>query len=134
MHLTDPFAEPGFRLARRGVLVGLPAAALAGSPLLRRFAWAQQGLASEKLIVHRAAPLVAEPPLARLTSAITPNDLFHILTIMADPLPDIAPADWRLSVEGQVESPLTLSYDSSGPSPPRPSPRCWSARVTRATR
>ena len=38
MHLTDPFAEPGFRLARRGVLVGLPAVALAGSPLLRRFA------------------------------------------------------------------------------------------------
>ena len=54
---------------------------------------------------------MAEAPLASLTSAITPNELFHILTIMADPLPDIAPADWRLSVEGQVESPLTLSYD-----------------------
>jgi DMSO/TMAO reductase YedYZ molybdopterin-dependent catalytic subunit len=111
MHLTAPFAEPAFQLARRGVLVGLPAAALASSPLMRRIVWAQQGLASEKLIVHRPAPLVAEAPLASLTGAITPNDLFHILTIMADPLPDIAPADWRLSVEGQVESPLTLTYD-----------------------
>jgi DMSO/TMAO reductase YedYZ molybdopterin-dependent catalytic subunit len=111
MHLTAPFAEPAFQLARRGVLVGLPAAALASSPLMRRIVWAQQGLASGKLIVHRPAPLVAEAPLASLTGAITPNDLFHILTIMADPLPDIAPADWRLSVEGQVESPLTLTYD-----------------------
>jgi DMSO/TMAO reductase YedYZ molybdopterin-dependent catalytic subunit len=111
MHLTDPFTAQAFRFARRGVLVGLPGVALASSPLLRRVAWAQQALASEKLIVHRAAPLVAEAPLARLTGAITPNDLFHILTIMADPLPDIAPADWRLSVEGQVETPLSLSYD-----------------------
>ena len=111
MHLTDPFAEPAFRLARRGVLVGLPAAALASSPLMRRIVWAQQALASDKLIVHRAAPLVAEAPLASLTGAITPNELFHIMTIMADPLPDIAPADWRLSVEGQVESPITLNYD-----------------------
>jgi DMSO/TMAO reductase YedYZ molybdopterin-dependent catalytic subunit len=111
MHLTDPFAAPAFRITRRGVLVGLPAVGLASSPLMRRIVWAQQALASEKLIVHRAAPLVAEAPLARLTGAITPNDLFHILTIMADPLPDIAPADWRLSVAGQVESPLTLTYD-----------------------
>jgi DMSO/TMAO reductase YedYZ molybdopterin-dependent catalytic subunit len=111
MHLTDPFAAQAFRFARRGVLVGLPGVALASGPLLRRAARAQQALASEKLIVHRAAPLVAEAPLARLTGAITPNDLFHILTIMADPLPDIAPADWQLSVEGQVETPLTLSYD-----------------------
>jgi DMSO/TMAO reductase YedYZ molybdopterin-dependent catalytic subunit len=112
MTLTDPFAASAFRLARRGVLVGLPAAAaLASSPLMRRIAWAQQTLASGKLIIHRAAPLMAEAPLASLTSAITPNELFHILTIMADPLPDIAPANWRLSVEGQVESPITLNYD-----------------------
>jgi DMSO/TMAO reductase YedYZ molybdopterin-dependent catalytic subunit len=111
MNLTDPFAVRAFRLTRRGVLVGLPAVALASSPLLRRVAWAQQAFASDKLIVHRAVPLVAEAPLASLTGAITPNELFHILTIMADPLPDITPADWRLSVEGQVESPIMLNYD-----------------------
>ena len=63
------------------------------------------------MIVHRAAPLVAEMPLASLTSWITPNELFHVLTIMANPLPSIDPSSWRLSVEGQVEQPLTLSYE-----------------------
>jgi hypothetical protein len=59
----DSFAAPSFRLARRGVVVGLPAAmALASGPLMRRFAWAQQALASDKLIVHRGAPLMAEAP------------------------------------------------------------------------
>jgi DMSO/TMAO reductase YedYZ molybdopterin-dependent catalytic subunit len=111
MHLTDPFVEPAFCLARRGVLVGLPAAVLASSPLMRRIVWAQQAIASDKLIIHQAAPMVAEAPLASLTGAITPNELFHVMTIMADPLPDIALADWRLSVEGQVESPITLNYD-----------------------
>jgi DMSO/TMAO reductase YedYZ molybdopterin-dependent catalytic subunit len=109
--LGDPFAALTFRLARRGVLVGLPAAVILAGPLMRRFAWAQAELASDKLIVHRAAPLMAEAPLASLTGAITPNELFHIVTIIADPLPDIAPADWRLAVEGQVESPFSLNYD-----------------------
>ena len=45
-------------------------------------------------------------PLASLKSWITPNELFHILTIMANPLPSIDPSGWRLSVEGLVERPL----------------------------
>ena len=109
--LGDLFAAPTFRLTRRGALLALPAAVALSSPLMRRFAWAQQNIASDRLIVHQAAPLMAEPPLASLTGAITPNELFHIVTVMADPLPDIAPADWRLSVEGQIESPFSLNYD-----------------------
>lgn len=109
--LSDPFAAPIVRLTRRGVVLALPAAVALASPSMRRFAWAQQNLALDRLIVHRAAPLMAEPPLASLTGAITPNELFHIVSIMANPLPDIASADWRLSVEGQVESPFSLNYD-----------------------
>jgi sulfite oxidase len=110
-NLGDSFATPTFRLARRSVVVGLPAAVVLASPLMRHFACAQQGLASNKLIIHRGAPLMAEAPLASLIGAITPNELFHIVTIMADPLPDISPAAWHLSVEGQVESPFSLNYE-----------------------
>lgn len=96
-------------LSRRTVLAGVPTALLLANPLLRRVAFAQ-GTASD-LILHREAPLVAEPPLSALTGQITPNERFHVLTIMADPLPTIDPADWRLTIEGLVEQTLTLDYE-----------------------
>jgi DMSO/TMAO reductase YedYZ molybdopterin-dependent catalytic subunit len=107
----DVFAITSFGLTRRRIMMGLPASIALASPLMRRIAWAQEALASDQLVVHRAAPLVAEPPLASLIEPITPNDRFFILTIMADPLPDIAPAEWGLSVEGHVESPFSLDYE-----------------------
>lgn len=107
---ADPFdAVRSGALSRRAVLAGVPTALLLADPWLRRVAFAQ-GAAGD-LIVHREAPLVAEPPLSALTQQITPNERFHILTIMADPLPSIDPADWRLTVEGQVQETLTLDYD-----------------------
>lgn len=104
------FEERAYGLSRRGVLGGLVVASLAAHPLLRSLAWAQAP-SPGGLIVRRPAPLVAEMPLTALTSWLTPNDLFHVLTIMADPLPAIDPKQWRLSVEGQVERSVTLNYD-----------------------
>ncbi|MBI1893331.1 MAG: sulfite oxidase [Candidatus Rokubacteria bacterium] len=103
-------AREGSLLTRRAFVGGLPPALVAAHVLVRNLAWAQAPAGSQ-LILHRAAPLVAEMPLKGLTSWITPNDLFFILTIMANPLPTIDPGAWRLSVEGQVDRPLTLSYE-----------------------
>lgn len=99
----------GVTLSRRAVVAGLPTAAVLAHPWLRRAAIAQD--LAPAMTVHQPAPLVAEPPLSALVAQITPNELFHVLTIMADPLPAIDRAAWRLTVEGQVEQPLTLDYD-----------------------
>jgi DMSO/TMAO reductase YedYZ molybdopterin-dependent catalytic subunit len=96
-------------LSRRALLGGLPTGVLLAHPWLRRVAFGQD--AAPALTVHQQAPLVAEPPLSALVGQITPNQLFHVLTIMADPLPAIDPAQWRLEVEGQVDRSLTLDYE-----------------------
>lgn len=96
-------------LSRRALLGGLPTGLLLAHPWLRRVAFGQD--AAPALTVHQQAPLVAEPPLSALVGQITPNQLFHVLTIMADPLPAIDPAQWRLEVEGQVDRSLTLDYE-----------------------
>ncbi len=105
----SPFPHPaGF--SRRAFVGGLALASVAAQPLLRRLAWAQ-AMAPGRLIVQRPSPLAAEMPLASVTSWITPNELFHVLTTMADPFPAIEPAQWRLSVEGEVGRSFTLTYD-----------------------
>jgi DMSO/TMAO reductase YedYZ molybdopterin-dependent catalytic subunit len=86
---------------------GIPLA-LVMHPLLRGHAWAE---APNKLIKHDFVALVLEMPLSNLNTWITPNDLFPVLTIMANPLPAIAPKDWKLKVEGLVDKPVALSYD-----------------------
>jgi DMSO/TMAO reductase YedYZ molybdopterin-dependent catalytic subunit len=101
--------SPPRGLTRRAFVGRLPLALAAAQPLLRRLAWAQAPQTGQ-LIVTRPAPLVAEMPLTQLHSWITPNELFHIITVMADPLPSIDTASWQLGVEGQVERPFTVSY------------------------
>ncbi len=96
--------------SRRAFVGGLALASVAGQPLLRRLAWAQTPGAG-RLLVRRAAPLAAEMPLESVTGWITPNELFHVLTVMADPFPAIEPAQWRLSVEGELGRSFTLTYD-----------------------
>ena len=101
---------------RRSFVGAVPVALLAAHPLWRGVTSAQtlavgQPLPGTRLIVGRVSPLAAEMPLANLTSWITPNDSFHILTSMATTLPAVDPANWRLTVEGQVERPVTLTYE-----------------------
>src|SRR5437867_1412848 len=95
---------------RRAILAGMPLALLAAHPAFRARVWAQAP-STGRLIVQRAVPLAAEMPLSGFGTWITPNDLFHILTTMANPLPAIEPAGWRLAVDGQVEQPITLTYE-----------------------
>jgi DMSO/TMAO reductase YedYZ molybdopterin-dependent catalytic subunit len=97
-------------LTRRAIVAGMPLALLSAHPLFRALAWAQAPNTG-RLTVQRAAPLAAEMPLSGFGTWITPNDLFHILTTMADPLPTIDPAAWRLTVDGLVDQAVTLTYE-----------------------
>ena len=94
-----------FPLAAFGVPFFAPRVASAQAPV------AGQPLAGKGLIVGRAAPLMAEAPIEGITTWITPNDRFPILTSIATTYPAIEPAAWRLSVGGLVEQPLTLTYE-----------------------
>jgi len=64
--------------------------------------------ASDALIVREQDPLNLEMPFSSLDGFITPNELFYVRCHF--PIPEISAADWRLSVEGEVEAPFELSY------------------------
>ena len=64
----------------------------------------------DDMIVRGELPFNAEPPPSVLASReITPVDAFYARN--HGPVPDIAPAHWRLTVGGLVDTPRTLSYD-----------------------
>ena len=97
--------------ARRRFLKQIGAGIAAGGSILtlpKRF-WADEEAEDEKLlIVRQEQPFNAEPPLDRLLGHwITSNELFfqrshgNVLEIDED--------DYRLTVEGLVETPLKLS-------------------------
>ena len=88
-------------LVRREFL-HLAGAAIA-APAVSRIAWAQapaagQPLAGKGLIVGRQVPLTAEAPLEGITTWITPNDRFPILTSIAQTYPAIEANDWQLTI------------------------------------
>ena len=56
-------------------------------------------------------PLNAETPAEYLTSWITPNAVFFDRNQGAIPPRRIALRRWRLAVEGEVETPITLTFD-----------------------
>jgi sulfite oxidase len=61
-----------------------------------------------ELIVREREPLNAGPPPHLITrSRITPNDLFFVRNHA--PVPEIVPDDYRLSIGGLVDRPLSLS-------------------------
>jgi DMSO/TMAO reductase YedYZ molybdopterin-dependent catalytic subunit len=60
------------------------------------------------MIIQSAEPLNIETPLTTLESAITPLPLFFVRN--NDTIPQIAPEDWALRIDGLVERPYTLSY------------------------
>lgn len=63
----------------------------------------------EKLIVRSARPEDLETPVELFNSWITPNDTFYVRhhTYAAD----VNPTDWKLSVEGEVNKPMSFSLD-----------------------
>src|ERR1044071_4687502 len=85
----------GFALAARSGLVDLVAQ---GSSPARR------------LIIHSARPQDLETPVHLLTSWITPNDLFYIRSHFYTPA--VREETWRLQIDGEVATPLTLTMDA----------------------
>jgi DMSO/TMAO reductase YedYZ molybdopterin-dependent catalytic subunit len=61
------------------------------------------------LIPRQTAPDNAEFPVHQWWSWITPNRLFYVRSHF--PVPALAPASWRLSIDGEVEQPLTLGLE-----------------------
>ena len=48
-------------------------------------------------------------PFSSLDDFITPNESFYVRCHF--PVPEIAAADWRLKIEGEVDAPFELTYD-----------------------
>jgi sulfite oxidase len=64
----------------------------------------------DAMVVHSKQPYNAEPPAAVLAASdITPVDAFYARN--HGPFPDIAPQRWQLTVDGQVERPLVVTYE-----------------------
>jgi sulfite oxidase len=60
------------------------------------------------MLVHGEEPFNAEPARAALAEhVVTPVDVFYSRN--HGPIPDIDATDWRLTVDGRVDHPLTLS-------------------------
>src|ERR1043166_2055159 len=64
---------------------------------------------SGDLIVREQEPLNLEMPFSSLDGFITPNESFYVRCHF--PVPEITASDWRLKIEGDVETPYELSYD-----------------------
>ena len=63
----------------------------------------------EKLIVRSARPEDLETPVELFNSWLTPNDTFYVRHHAY--VPENAAADWKLTIEGEVGKPITLTLD-----------------------
>src|SRR5947208_3552518 len=64
---------------------------------------------AEQRKVVTTAPENSETPLEAMRSWVTPNRLFFVRNHF--PVPTIDARTWRLTIDGCVERPLSLSYD-----------------------
>jgi DMSO/TMAO reductase YedYZ molybdopterin-dependent catalytic subunit len=107
----DNHARP---LSRRDLIAG---AGLSGAGLLLSqllpdatlSALAQQNAikGKERLIVRSLRPEDLETPVALLNSWLTPNDLFYVRHHSY--APTVNAGEWKLTVDGEVEKPFTLT-------------------------
>ncbi|BBZ12881.1 sulfite oxidase [Mycobacterium branderi] len=68
------------------------------------------GKSAAAVIVHGQCPFNAEAaPVALASDGITPLDVFYCRN--HGPIPDIPPDQWRLTVDGLVANPLSLTFD-----------------------
>jgi sulfite oxidase len=109
----DPQTRPAL-VSRRSVLAlpGRLVGASAAIPLLRsldRAAFGQAASDKPALIVRSARPQDLETPVALLDSWLTPSDRFFVRSHLYTP--DIDVRQWRLTVDGEVESPLSMTLD-----------------------
>ena len=64
---------------------------------------------ADGLIVRATEPLNLEMPFSTLSGFTTPNESFYVRCHF--PIPEIAAAEWRLKVEGEVEAPFEIDYE-----------------------
>src|SRR5712691_11301876 len=84
---------------------------LAGATLLRA-----EDRAKRDMIVRSARPEDLEMPLSGFTDYITPIEHFFVRTHVY--VPTVNLGDWRLKVEGEVATPLTLTMEDLKKLPP----------------
>jgi DMSO/TMAO reductase YedYZ molybdopterin-dependent catalytic subunit len=113
--LTEKIQIP-FSLSRRRLLLGAgqAGAGLALARLLPQATFAQAApqnaiKGKEKLIVRSMRPEDLETPVGLLKTWITPNDLFYVRHHAYAAKVD--PNEWKLTVDGEVAQPLTLTMD-----------------------
>ncbi len=99
--------------SRRDFLKSAAMAAIVGVPLRRVSAWAEDDVAApipgtEGLIVRSARFLDLEMPREYATAFITPVPHFFVRNHMHEPS-TLDPTEWKLSIGGEVERPLSLS-------------------------
>ncbi|MCS6889536.1 MAG: molybdopterin-dependent oxidoreductase [Chloroflexus sp.] len=60
--------------------------------------------------LHRRSdhPFILDPPLAILNEAVTPVE--RLFARHRQPIPDLQPAHWELTIDGLVRHPLTIDY------------------------
>jgi DMSO/TMAO reductase YedYZ molybdopterin-dependent catalytic subunit len=66
-------------------------------------------LTADGLIIRAEDPLNLEMPFETLNGFTTPNELFYVRCHF--PIPEIATSDWRLRIEGEVETPVEFDYE-----------------------
>src|SRR6478672_8731337 len=71
-------------------------------------------------IVQSENPLNLEMPFESLDGFITPTPRFYVRSHY--PIPKIAKNDWRLRVEGEVQTPFEIGYDELIKFPSRTAP------------
>ena len=99
------------RAGQAGVAVGMtslmPDGIVLATPQAKAFVKGK-----ERLIVRSMRPEDLETPVELLNSFITPNDLFYVRSHMYAPVVDATDlATWRLRVDGEVQTPLSLTLD-----------------------
>ena len=108
--LSDHSRSNAFR--RRDFLIGAGqlTAGLALMPSLPESAFAQTVIkGKERLIVRSIRPEDLETPVSLLNAWITPNDLFYVRHHLYAPKVEVN--EWKLTVGGEVQNPITLTLD-----------------------
>lgn len=96
-------------------LVSGAAASLAGNLVLPRWVWGEDsGIPGKELLIVRSRRFFdLEMPLDKLQTWITPVDLFFVRNHVGEPY-SLNTATWKLSIGGEVEHAVELSYEDLG--------------------
>jgi len=97
-------------LAARASAVGLVARAFPWTPLSAQGLKPTVAPGKEKLLVRSLRPPDYESPVALLDSWITPVEHFYVRSHLPVP-PGLDGATWTLSIEGEVNMPISLTLD-----------------------